>query len=345
MTSSAAIQQDPAPILACTVARDVHKFDLLIEDMESELGEAWGDLSFEDARLFFEQPDAQDLEFVAVAIDEQDEDNLALVTEVVRTAQAAGLDVILITEDVSPIALHQLLHAGAREFVPYPLPEGALHEAIERLKMPGPAAANDTAEPNARRKATPGDRDGVIIAVQGLAGGVGATTIATNLAWELTLADSENPPQVCLLDLDLQYGSVSTYLDLPRREAVYELLSDVASMDHEAFMQALVSYEDKLKVLTAPADMLPLDFLSQEDVGRILDVATDNFDYVVVDMPKTVVLWTETVLNEAHVFLSPLALDMRSAQNTPRMIRAMASSRSAMSFRSMSPMSSAKRTS
>ena len=48
MTSVANLQPDPAPILACTISRDVQNFDLLIDDMENELGEAWGDLSFED---------------------------------------------------------------------------------------------------------------------------------------------------------------------------------------------------------------------------------------------------------------------------------------------------------
>ncbi len=43
-----------------------------------------------------------------------------------------------------------------------------------------------------------------------------------------------------------------------------------------------------------------------------------NFDYVIVDMPTTIVQWTETVLSASHVYLAPLELDMRSAQNTLR---------------------------
>lgn len=319
MSTSVAIQQQEAMIAACTVSRDVQKFDLLIEDMETELGEAWGDLSFEDARLFLAQPDAASLEFVALAIDEEDEDNLAIIADVVLTAKKNGLKVILIAEDVSTIALHQLLRLGAQEFVPYPLPEGALHEAIERLNAPPPANIAD--EPARKRSA--GDRDGAIIAIQGMAGGVGATTLATNLAWELAGIQAETPPQVCLLDLDFQHGSVATYLDLPRRDVVFEILSDMANMDDEAFNQALLTFNEKLRVLTAPADMIPLDLLSQEDVTRLLDTARKHFDYVVVDLPKTIVQWTETVLTAAHVYLAPLELEMRSAQNTLRLVRAL----------------------
>ena len=52
MSTNPVVQSDPPPIVACTISRDVQNFDLLIEDMESALGDAWGDLSFEDAPAF-----------------------------------------------------------------------------------------------------------------------------------------------------------------------------------------------------------------------------------------------------------------------------------------------------
>ncbi len=110
----------------------------------------------------------------------------------------------------------------------------------------------------------------MIVTVHGLAGGVGATTLAVNLAWELANIDKKKPIKVCMLDFDLQFGSVATYLDLPRKEAVYELLSDTSSMDNDAFLQALTTFNDKMHVLTAPADILPLDFIGPDDVERVL---------------------------------------------------------------------------
>lgn len=320
MSSSVALQPEIAPIVACTISRDVQNFDLLIEDMETELGENWGDLSFEDAQLFLTQQDAGGLEFVAIAIDQDDESKLTLIAELIKTAIAASIKVIVIAEDVTPGILHQLLRLGAEEFVPYPLPDGALHDAIERLRHKPEPTAKATTETGAT-----GDKDGDIIVVHGLAGGVGATTFAVNLAWELAKLESGEIPSVCLLDLDLQFGSVATYLDLPRREAVYELLSDTESMDQDSFKQAMNLYGEKLHVLTAPAEMLPLDIVGPEDIQRILDAARSNYDYVIIDMPSTVVQWTEVVLQSAHVYFAPLEIDMRSAQNTLRMIRALKS--------------------
>lgn len=322
MSGTTALQHEPAPMIAVTISRDVQEFDLLIEDMETELGESWGDLSIGDAIAFFAQPDAAALEFVAIAMDEEDEANLAQIAEVIRAARARRIKAIVVAEDVSPTALHQLLKMGAEEFVPYPLPEGALHDAIERLRTP-PPAPEPVPTAAAPVKASYGDHDGVILAVQGLSGGVGATTLAVNLAWELANIDKKAPKKVCLIDLDLQMGSISTFLDLPRREVIYELLSDTEAMDHEAFLAGLVGYEDKLQVFTAPYDMLPLDLIGPQDITRLLEIATSHFDYVVIDMPSTLVQWTETVLTAAHVYFAPLEMDMRSAQNALRFIRAL----------------------
>lgn len=309
--------QDAPLIIACTVSRDVQNFDLLIEDMELALGESWGDLGFAEALAFFEQPDAQALEFIALALDEADEANLALLSEIIAQAKAHGIKVILIAEDVTTGFLHALLRQGADEFVPYPLPENELREAIDRVRaredIPAPA-------PALRSSA---QKEGAVIVVHGLAGGTGATTLAVNLGWELATADKDAAPSVCILDLDLQYGAVATCLDLPRREVVYDMLSDTESMDDEAFGQSLLTYQDRMQVLTAPADMLPLDIITSEDITRLLDMARRHFDYVVIDMPSTLVNWSETVLTAAHIYFATVELDMRSAQNALRFKRAL----------------------
>ena len=321
--SSAAPQPETNPIKACTVSRDVQNFDLLIEDMEAALGENWGDLGFAEALAFFGQPEAETLEFIALALDSEDEDNIVLMGEIITQAKARDIRVILIAEDVTPASLHQLLRKGADEFVPYPLPEQELQSAIERLSAVEAAPAAPKSSSHQLQSGS--TKEGALIVVHGLAGGSGATTLAVNLAWELALMDGDDSPSVCLIDLDLQHGSVSTYLDLPRREIVFEMLSETESMDEEIFGQALLSYEDKLQVLTAPADMIPLDLVSPEDIQRVIDMARSHFDYVVIDMPKTLVMWSETVLQAAHVYFATMELDMRSAQNALRMKRALQS--------------------
>ncbi|WP_071672583.1 AAA family ATPase [Nioella nitratireducens] len=353
MSGGLALKSNPAPIVACTIARDVQTFDLLIDDIEAELGEAWGDLNFLEAQAFLAQPEADDLEFVAVAVDDADEPDVEMICRVIAQAKEAGVKVILVAEDVSPPILHRLLTAGADDFVPYPLPDRAFHNSLERVRggqtiatpeqAEAPAAAPQAETPPAPEAAAPdapatpqapppevqlqpttttmGDR--VIFAVQSMAGGSGATTFAVNLAWELANIDKKAPPSVCLIDLGLQFGSAATYLDLPRREVVFEILTEATTMDLPAFKQAVQRYGDKMGVFTAPADILPLDIVGPDEIAALIALAQECADIVVIDMPSTIVQWTETVLNAADVYFATLDLDMRSAQNTMRFIKAL----------------------
>ncbi len=320
MSSATISTKNAATIRACTVSRDVQNFDLLIEDMELEMGDCWGDLTFTSALKYFDQPEAKSLEFIAIALDDDDSASMAMVEAVIQRATSLNVRVLLIAEELSPISLHRLLRLGATDFVPYPLPEGALHDAIQRLRQPvvdlvGAASA-------ARMNYAPNQPQGSVYAVQPLAGGAGATSFAVNLAWEIANS-GKNAPTVCLMDFDLQTGSVATYLDLARTEKVYELLSNTAMMDRDFFMNTLQTFNEKLRVLTAAADMLPLDLISPDDISRLIALARSNFDIVIIDMPGTVVQWTETVLNEVEACYAMMELDMRSAQNALRLIRAL----------------------
>ncbi|GIT89922.1 pilus assembly protein CpaE [Jannaschia pagri] len=344
MPSNLATLPEPEPLRAVTVSRDVQEFDLLIEDMEAELGEAWGDLTFTEATAFLKQPDAAALEFLVIAADRKDEAHLPQVVDVVRDGKAVGLKIILVAEDLTPMALHELLRAGADDFAPYPLPEQALSDAVARLRAAGTASGADAllrtgsevvdatavapsaATGQALVPATTGGGPtttgpGALFALQSASGGNGATTVAVNLAWELANVDKVAPPRVCLIDLGLQFGSVSTYLDLPRKDTIYDVLTDIASMDEQAFRQTLSTYEDKLSVFTAPAEVLPLDVVGPTEIARLLDLARNCFDVVIVDLPGTVTGWTETVLEATDIYFMVCALEVRAAQNALRFQR------------------------
>ncbi|WP_246082639.1 AAA family ATPase [Rubellimicrobium rubrum] len=313
---------EPQSIIACTISRDIQEFDLLIEDMQATVGDRWGDVGLAEAVTFLAQPDSDQLAFVALALDSADEADLDRLILIIAAAKARDIRVILVAEGVSPTALHQLLREGADEFIPYPLPEGELQRATSKPKG-RPAAPKAASATSSAEVAVKGEHSGVVIPIYAMAGGVGGSTLAVNLAWELAIIDKDLSPRVCLIDLGLQFGSVATLLDLPRREAVQELLTETESMDAEALLQALQTYGDKLHVLTSPLDLVPLDLVDSKDVERLIETARVNFDYVIIDMPPALSDWSEAVLNAAHLCFAVLQLDMRSAQNTLRLKRAL----------------------
>lgn len=236
--------------------------------------------------------------------------------QAIRLAREAGLLVLLVVGDVSPRSMHQLMREGVAEFTPYPDPGGALSEAINRMRLARSNGARGYAGPG-----TPPQRRGKVLAVYGVAGGVGASTFAVNLAWEIAVLVRREGRRVALLDFNFQYGSVATFLDVPRREAVYELVSEAAHLDQTGLTQALSVYQERLHVLTAPRDALPLDIVSPSDVTAIVGLAREAFDYVVIDMPQALMNWSEQVYVAADEFYALMEIDMRSAQNMFRFLR------------------------
>ena len=327
MDSVAIHETLPSALVACTVTRDVQEFEFLIDEMENEFGESWGDVSFDDALLFLGQDDSDNVEYMVVAVNSADEGDAERISAIVAAGKGKGIKVILLADDIGPIALHRFMRSGADDFLPYPLPDQALQDAIDRLSAQ-PALPEEPAAPIAMPQAAPvvraqSDRDGVVLPVHGLAGGVGATTFAVNLAVEMATLAAKDGQRVCLLDFDFQFGNVATYLDLPRREAVMDLLAEAAVADDTALLAAMQTYRDGLNVLTSPIDMMPLEIVTAQDIGHLIDMARANFDYVIIDMPTTIVSWTEAVLSRAHVYFGLLELDLRNAQNILRLVRAL----------------------
>ena len=288
------------------VAEDVARFSGLKEELEAEFPE--GGWRVAPLRAMRKALEDQPPGFALIAVEPEDLARLEELISLVALCRNRGVAVILLVQDLAPAAVHRLMRAGAGDFLPVPVPPGALGESLATF-----AAA----------EADEGSRNGLIYPVYGVAGGVGASTFATNLAWEIATEARKPGLKVCILDLDFQYGSVATYLDMPRREAVFELLSDIDRADVAGFSAALEDRGKRLSVLTAPADALPLSIVGPEGIEKLLGFAKHTHDVVVVDLPSALTEWTETVLQAAERFWAVMEIDMRSAQNMLRFIRAL----------------------
>lgn len=317
---------DGGALRACAITDELEEFDLLIDDLEDALGGEWGELTFEEAATFLTQPEAASLEFAVVALSNERPETLRAANGILTAARKAGLPAIIIARAIGPSDLHDLMKSGGKSFLPYPIPEGEFARTVAGLREAAVKAAEVqtiAAAPRKRAAAPAQEHDAVVLPVQGLAGGTGATTLAVNLAWELALIEKPVRPRVCLMDFDLQFGAVATALDVARSDVVTDLITDIDAMDEDAFMSALATYGDRLQVLPSPPEMLPLDLIGPAEVEQLINLARTKFDYLVIDMPSSVISWTETVFNAAHVIFTPIELDMRSAQNAVRMVRAL----------------------
>ena len=127
------------------------------------------------------------------------------------------------------------------------------------------------------------------------AGGVGVTTLAIQTAL-LLLGDKGSGSSTCLVDLDFQHGACSDYLDIEPRLDLNEIEPRPERLDRQLLEVMLSQHSSGLAVIAAPnrpAEMRSFDPLV---VTRLLDLVSANFNYVVIDMPRTWFSWTDDVL-------------------------------------------------
>ena len=165
---------------------------------------------------------------------------------------------------------------------------------------------------------------GRIIAVAQARGGVGATTVAVNLAHELVgragFLKKKLPNSVALVDLDLQFGSVGAMLDLSEQDELHQLALDGTIPDAAFLARAMVKLPNGMSVLAAPSKFMPLDSLQPEQITALLDLLRRENDFVVVDLPHALGAWIEPVLKCADELLVVSDTSVPSIRQCRRLI-------------------------
>lgn len=196
--------------------------------------------------------------------------NLADTLRVVRPS----LSVILVRDEVDTAVLAEALRSGMREVVATSqipdlrqvvLRAYSLHEAL-------------------RSQAGHGDlHRGKILTVFSAKGGVGKTTVATNLSTHLAGLGHK----VCLVDLDLAFGDVAITLQIFPSRTIADAVSMGDDLDMPGLQSLLTPVTDGLVALVAPVGPDAKDSISAQLVARVLGLLSESFDYVVVDTPPS----------------------------------------------------------
>jgi pilus assembly protein CpaE len=204
---------------------------------------------------------------------------------------AAGeVGVIAAVDGLTVANTRALLRAGALDVLPIPFSAEELKQAVE--------PARRTARPAGPKTAAPQRRQGRLIAFLGALGGVGTTSIATQLGvlWSET-------SRVGLVDMDIQFGSAALFLDLKPSLTIGNLIEDAERLDSELLQSVAVKHGSGLEVVAAPSEMLPIDAISNDLVDQVLRTAAQSYDVVLVDLPSVWTEWTVRVLQRADVIV------------------------------------------
>jgi pilus assembly protein CpaE len=186
-------------------------------------------------------------------------------------ATRPALAVILVRAAIDTTVLAEATRSGIREVVPLDDIAG-IGLALQRSRALYDAFAPTTS-------ARPTAAAGRVITVFSAKGGVGKTTIATNLA--VALADGG--PQVCILDLDLAHGGVAVALHMSPTRTIADTVALQGHLTRRNLEPLLTVYRDGVYALAAPIQPDVTSPVGAHLVGEILRVLSERFAYVVVD--------------------------------------------------------------
>jgi len=217
--------------------------------------------------------------------------------------------VVIAAGQVNDVRLYRdLIASGIQEYLLKPLTPDHVRDAFVNAQMTisGPRtveAAND--KPN------------VMTAVIGARGGVGASTVASSLAW---LMGDKASRSTALLDLDVHFGTGALALDLEPGRGLTDAIENPGRIDGLFIERAMVRANDRLCVLSAEAPINQPMLTDGSAYFQLQEEIRHAFEGTVIDFPRNVLVQFPHLLNEVHVVVLVVEFTLASTRDTIRIL-------------------------
>lgn len=192
--------------------------------------------------------------------------------------RAPGSSVIIMSVQGEQAYLRRAMMAGAREYIVKPFTGDELSSIIAKV-YDKDLRKREVLGVLPKVSLEPKKQDGKIISFFSTKGGVGKTTLATNLAVQLA---SSGKWRVLLIDLNLQFGDVAVFLNIAPKWSIADLIQ-TGSIKFSEIQSYLLTHSSGLQVLAAPTRPEYAEMVTSEHVEQILNEVKAHFDFIICD--------------------------------------------------------------
>jgi len=210
---------------------------------------------------------------------------------------------LVVASSTDPDSLLKAMRLGAREYLVKPVSDSDFASALVRVAR--------LMEASRRRQI----RAGRTVAVIGAKGGLGVTSLSVNLAAELA---EMGGGRVGLFDLNLINPDVGLSLDLEPGHSLADLARGEGRLDEVAIEEASADFEGRFSVLCGPNDFVEAAAVGPDDIEKLLLVAADAYDWLVLDVAPGTDDRTIKALDKAHVVLFVTQATVSGIKNAQR---------------------------
>ena len=192
--------------------------------------------------------------------------------------------VLMVSDNLPVHIVRALMKIEASDILPVSAGADEILESVERIR-----AAAEAAESGGD-----GPASAVCWAFRGAVGGAGVSTLAIESAF--AICEKVGPGKVCLVDLNVSDGMVSSFLEAVPKLDLAALSAAPERLDARLLAAWCWQHEDGVSTISAPRNPDADALATEAAILRLLDVACAEFPFVLVDMPRHMMPWTKPIL-------------------------------------------------
>lgn len=216
--------------------------------------------------------------------------------------QCPNCKILALSDNPTVDLIIRIMRAGAKEFVPIPILKNEFFDSLNKI-------ISQFEEPKKNNKCK-------IISVFSNKGGIGKTSLATNLALELSKITKES---VALIDMNFQMGDITTFLDLKPSFNISYMLENIDKINETFLLSTLEKYKNSsLYILADPPYFKQADNIQPKQITKLFNTLKETFSYIIVDAEASFDGKNIAALDNSDLILLVTVANIPALRNTQR---------------------------